>query len=232
MSLQQAKEGYSTQFMWFFHISAGRVNILAPSPPSEKSFAQIVEVMHNHHHPKPSPIVCRYIFNSHSQKEGESLSLYLAELQKLATDCDSGASLQGMLRDRLVYAVKDRRIQKRVAEPGLNFKKGLEMTQAMEAAEKNRWDTFSNEFWTSLCNNRGKEKQPKNAKIVVNKEEDCRLENAECYKCHMRGHILAVCKSRNEDETSGFKGLKMDLSWTELINVMSMLYNEFLCRLG
>ena len=88
-------------------------SLLVPSRPHEKSFAQIVEMMCNHCHPKASPIVCRFTFNSHSQKEGESLSMYMAELRKLATDCDYGESLLEMLRDRIVCGVKDRRILKK-----------------------------------------------------------------------------------------------------------------------
>ena len=113
-------------------------SLLVPSRPHEKSFAQIVETMRNHCHPKASPIVCRFTLNSHSQKEGESLSTYMAELRKLAKDCDYGESLLEMLSDRLVCGVKDRRIQKKLlAEHELTFKKAFETAQAMEAAEKN-----------------------------------------------------------------------------------------------
>ena len=113
-------------------------NLVSPAATTDKSFAQIVELVQNHCHPKPSVIVRRYTFNSRSQKEGESLSTYVAELRKLSNDCDYGESLNEMLRDRLVCGVKDNRIQRRLlAEPELTFTRAMTIAQAMEAAEKN-----------------------------------------------------------------------------------------------
>jgi len=52
-------------------------NLVSPAATTDKSFAQIVELVQIHCHPKPSVIVRRYTFNSRSQKEEESLSTYI-----------------------------------------------------------------------------------------------------------------------------------------------------------
>ena len=43
-----------------------------------------MEIAATHFNPKPSPIVKRFEFNSRSQKEGESIAVFVAELRKIA----------------------------------------------------------------------------------------------------------------------------------------------------
>ena len=87
--------GYPPQCVWCGSIPANSEFAL-PDLPSAKSFTEIVEVMNKHYHPKPSTIVQRYTFNSRSRREGESVSTYVAELRRLATDCEFGDSLNEM----------------------------------------------------------------------------------------------------------------------------------------
>lgn len=58
--------------------------------------------MKEHYKPKPSVIVQRFKFNTRTQQNGESISTFLAELRNISEDCEFGASLEEMLRDRLV----------------------------------------------------------------------------------------------------------------------------------
>jgi len=61
----------------------------------------------------------------------------VAELRRLAEHCDYEATLEDMLRDRLVCGISDGRLQRRLlADPTLNFKKALEMAQAVEMVEQ------------------------------------------------------------------------------------------------
>ena len=55
-------------------------SLLLPAMPNERSFAEIVAVMRNHYHPRPSIIIQRY-------QEGESIAMYMPELKKLSTEC-------------------------------------------------------------------------------------------------------------------------------------------------
>ena len=73
-------------------------------------------------------IVKRFEFNSHTQKEGESIAVYVAELRKIAEYCEYGAMLSDMLRDRLVCGISTKSIQLQQTE--LTFDKALEETKA------------------------------------------------------------------------------------------------------
>ena len=86
---------------------------------------------------KPSAIVQRFKFNTCSQQPGETIAMFLAELKQLTEYCKFGATLDEMLRDRLVCGVQDIRIQRRLlAEPKLTLQRALDLALAIEAAEK------------------------------------------------------------------------------------------------
>ena len=62
---------------------------------------------------------------------------FLAELRHLTEHYEFGATLDQMLRDRLVCGVHDIRIQRRLlAEPELTLKRALDLALAIEAADK------------------------------------------------------------------------------------------------
>ena len=100
-----------------------------------------MQLVQEHHHPKPSAIVQRYHFHSRFRQEGESISTYVSELKKLSEHCNFQDSLNDMLRDRLVCGVNNARLQRRLlAEPDLTFGKAMELALALEAAERNAKD--------------------------------------------------------------------------------------------
>ena len=76
-------------------------SLVAPQKPSTKKFDEIVTLMTNYLKPKPLIIAERYNFHKRNQKEGETVSQYLAELKRLAERCQFGEFLEQALRDRL-----------------------------------------------------------------------------------------------------------------------------------
>ena len=62
-------------------------NLVAPASPKDKSFEEIVEVLKAHFEPKPIVIVERYHFHQREQAPGESVTVYVAELSRLASTC-------------------------------------------------------------------------------------------------------------------------------------------------
>ena len=84
-------------------------NLLAPAKPTEKTFKEIVEAVQAHHPPRPSVMVQRFNFHSHSSQSGESIFAYVAELRKLSEHCKFGDTLNDMLRDRLACGINDQR---------------------------------------------------------------------------------------------------------------------------
>eukprot|EP00731_Ephydatia_muelleri_P000099 Em0001g99a len=113
-------------------------NLVAPEKPADKSFSELVKLVRDHYCPPPSVTVQRYNFNSRTQKEGETVSQFVAELRRLSEHCDFKATLDDMLRDRIVCGVRNSSVQRRLlAESGLTFKKAFELVQSAESAEKN-----------------------------------------------------------------------------------------------
>lgn len=113
-------------------------SLVAPQKPTDKSLTDIITLVKDHHTPPPSAIVQRFRFHSRTQKEGETIADFIADLRKLSEHCDFGETLDHILRDRLVCGIRDVRIQRHLlAEPDLTFKKAYDLSQASETAEKN-----------------------------------------------------------------------------------------------
>ena len=89
-------------------------SLIAPAKPTDKTFGELVSVLTKHYSPKPTEVMQRFRFNSRVRREGESIADYVAELRKLAEFCNYGDSLDKMLRDRLVWGVKDAYTQKKL----------------------------------------------------------------------------------------------------------------------
>jgi hypothetical protein len=116
-------------------------SLLHPHKPTDKSYDEIVKSVKDHHEPQPSEIVQRFNFNTRVQKEGETVSEFIAELRRLSEHCKFEGTLDTMLRDRLVCGITDKRFQQKLlAEKDLTFKKAFDLAQAIEAAERNSKD--------------------------------------------------------------------------------------------
>ena len=188
-------------------------NLVAPGKPADKSFSELVTLVRTHFRPSPSVTVQRYNFNSRSQRDGESVSQFVAELRRLSEHCDFGNTLEDMLRDRLVCGIRDIRVQRRLlAEPGLTFTKAFGLAQSAELAEKNVQDLQQSEGspvhpvhkvepagkpWSGNCSRCGGK----------HKASDCRCKSLDCYKCGKRGHLARVCRSQGG---GGSKGTRSD----------------------
>ena len=91
--------------------------------------------MKDHYTPALSEIVQRFKFNSRSRRPGESVLTYVAELRSIAEYCNFGATLELMLRDRLVCGINNEMTQHLLlAETTLTYKKTLEIATSQETA--------------------------------------------------------------------------------------------------
>ena len=89
-------------------------SLVFPAKPTERTFSEIVELVHDHLLPAPSSIVQRFKFFCRSQQDSESVSQFVAELRKLSEFCEFGDTLDVMLRDRLVCGVRNQKLQQRL----------------------------------------------------------------------------------------------------------------------
>ena len=63
-------------------------DLVAPTKPSEKSFAPAERAVKKHYEPTRIVIAERFYFHRRSQQPGESIAQYMAELLKLAIHCE------------------------------------------------------------------------------------------------------------------------------------------------
>ena len=113
-------------------------NIMTPGKPTDHTFEELVLLVQAHRNSPPSVTVQRFTFNSRLQKDGDTVSQFVAELRRLSEHCAFDISLDDMLQDWLVCGVHETRVQHRLlSEPNLTFKKGFEICQSAEVAETN-----------------------------------------------------------------------------------------------
>ena len=111
-------------------------DLVSPAKPAEKTYAQLTKILADHFSPKPVTIAERFRFQQRTQREGESVSEYLAQLRKLTEHCKFSDYLEQALRDTFVAGVRSAAIQRKLlSQEALTLEKALTIAQGMEAAD-------------------------------------------------------------------------------------------------
>ena len=192
-------------------------SLLAPVKPSEKEYDELVAKLSQHYSPTPSEIVQRFKFHSRFRKPGESVATYVSELHSLAEFCNFGSTLEVMLCDRIVCGISDDAIQRRLlTEPGLTYKKSLEIAQNLEATSQNMRELHSASSSKKEASSEvnkviqaGKPESKPQGKSDTpcyrcgkpgHKSASCRFKEATCHFCGKLGHLKSVCLTRKKTE--------------------------------
>ena len=77
-------------------------NLSAPNKLSQESLNQLMDILKKHFEPKKVVIAARFQFHQRQQQPGETIAMFLAELQRMAVPCEFGNVLSESLRDHLV----------------------------------------------------------------------------------------------------------------------------------
>ena len=102
-----------------------------------KSYAEITEKLRDHFEPEPVIIAERFEFHKRNQLTTENVAAYLAELRRLAARCEFGASLDEVLRDRLVCGLMDESVQKSLLSVrALTLAAAVEKAKSVEAVKR------------------------------------------------------------------------------------------------
>ena len=220
--------------------------------PTEKTFAQLVAVVKEHQYPSPSVILRRYTFFTRRQQPDESISNFVAQLRKLAHHCEFGATLDDMLRDRLVCGYRDRRLKfKLLSDPELTLKIALEAAKADETAERGTKDLSRG---PSLHKLHGQPPRHTRAPLYkpptqtptsgpptqacsrcggAHSPATCKYKDSTCHYCQKKGHLASVCrkKARDQKGKTGRKGaskthqLQADASDSEDAETYPLFYS-------
>ena len=142
-----------------------------PQPLTELDLPQIVDLMKEHYKKDTIEIAEHFKFFKRVQLEQETLTNYLAELRKLAENCNFGGYLDTALRDQLVCRLKDRKIQRELlCIPNLTLAMTSERARAAEAAIR--------------------ETQQLNPAVTTHQLSH---HGSQCHRCGKQGHTGATC---------------------------------------
>ena len=87
-------------------------DLLAPEKPQDKLLSVLFKKLKEHYEPKLLVIAERFYFHIRGQGANKTIAEYIAELWRLATNCEFGEYLNDALRDRLVCGLRNMGIQK------------------------------------------------------------------------------------------------------------------------
>ena len=165
-------------------------------------------------------------FNKRDQLPGETVEQYIMELYKLVEYCSYGELKDEMIRDRLVVGILDSALSQRLQlDATLTLEKAKKLVRQREAVgEQNqllretepstrpstsvdelqprRYDrrrpqqrnsgprrvTFTPQTQSKTCQRCGKGQHSR---------EECPAKDAECHRCHKKGHFNAMCRTKN-----------------------------------
>ena len=192
------------------------LDLLSPTKPTDKSFAELVILVKEHQQPAPSLIVQRYTFNTRVQQPGESISAFVAQLWKNAGNCLYGETLEDMLRDRLVCGCRDTRLQRKLlADPGLTFEKAMTIAESNETAERGAKDLSGGAVHQLRSNQRPRPQplkprqptpqppmQPCSRCGAFHSPSTCKFKTATCHYCKKIGHLASVYRKKARDQGS------------------------------
>ncbi|XP_070381275.1 uncharacterized protein [Dermacentor albipictus] len=179
--------------------------LLAPRRPSDVPLTESLQLLTNHYAPKPSAIVQRYHFHCRTQRDGEAVKDFVAELRKLADPCAFGGELENNLRDRIVHGIRDEAMRRRLLEESeLTLDRAVKIITSMEAAVSGA------KIMTGQADGVAINRVSRAGEVVGDcyrcggrhHERSCRFRNLRCFCCQKRGHAAKKCTSRQEPGTS------------------------------
>lgn len=193
-------------------------SLTAPDAPSSCEFDDLLKLLGDHLAPQPSVIGERAKFYKRSQRSGESIAEFVAELRSLVQSCEFGSFLDEALRDCFVCGLLREDIQRVLftEDKKLTFQKAVDRALAMETATKNAAFTHNSVPMASEVNKVRSEKQSGMSRSCFrcgspnHSSEACPHIGDTCYNCNHKGHIQRACrKGKKARETKPRKRVKM-----------------------
>ena len=189
-------------------------SLLSPTKPNEKTFEELAT---KHYTPKPSEVVQFPVLLQNKAAD------FVAELRRLAEDCNFENALERMLRDRIVCGINDDAIQKKLLGEGkLTCKRAVELAHGTEAANKHHSEMKtpckSEPVQTVIPRAAGRDTEPTNPKsnacyhcgVPGHKPFECRFKDKTCHFCKKKGRIAKVCRSKlKPTQTAKYKSKRV-----------------------
>ena len=175
--------------------------------PSDKTYAQLCDLMKDHYQPKTIEVAETFKFHRCHQQEGEAINSFSACLRGLASTCNFGTFLARALRDQFVSGIKSREIQKKLLESNKTFDECIAAANADEMASRETFSIMSPEIEVKyVCTKKGNKASWKSQKSTGkpqpyscyscrktdHKRDECKFRNATCHACKRKGLLLVI----------------------------------------
>ena len=212
-------------------------SLVAPEKPAAKGFDAIVKLIQDQYQPTPSVIVQRFKFKSRTPRSGESIATFVAKLWKLAERFKFQATLDDMLRDRLVCGVTDGYLQHHLlTKPELTLKDTIKIAIAQETAENGaqqlqqqqrpQLSTLHKVGQTNKQSHRPPTKETLCYRCGGNNHgpSECQFKDAECHSFKKKGHLARVCckfthgrtpQPQSKDQISAGSSIEPLIKWKQ-----------------
>jgi len=104
---------------------------------SSKSLKELQALIKSHFKPTPKAIAERFKFTGRKQRQGESVTQFLAALRELAVNCKFTTDLSIRLRDQFIFGVSSERMQRALfaKDDNVKLEEVLQLCAAMETAD-------------------------------------------------------------------------------------------------
>lgn len=196
-------------------------SLVSPQRPVDLSFDEITARLKSHLTPRRLIVAERFKFHQRTQKDGEAIATFAAELRRLASTCNFGEFLSEALRDQLVCGIRSSSTQRKLLSEERSFDQAMQMALADEVADSEakqiapKHDSTSNTVPVDVVHkyqSRVEKKFPEhqrndNAVNATRKrcyrcngnhtQQQCRFKDATCHFCQKRGHIAEACRKKN-----------------------------------
>ena len=157
----------------------------------------LIRKFREHCNPQKHVMVERHIFNSRTQKSGESAEAFISDLRKLASTCEYGALTNDLIRDRLLCGCNNEEVKTQMLKEGdLPLERALEILVIDELATQRKTQLGGKEEvhavrpknWNkqkSSCLNCG----GSHPRIP----QKCPAFGKQCHTCHTMNHFAKCC---------------------------------------
>ena len=175
---------------------------VAPAKPKDKTLEVLIQTLTTHFDPKPIVIAERFHFYKRVQRQGESLSDFVADLRRLTTNCNFGTFLEEAIRDCFVCGLYNDSTQQHLKD--LTLKSAVETAINWESAQKTSSNMKQSKSQAAAVTpSEGGVKAIKTACYRCGRTghtpHQCKFKEATCDNCGKKGHIRPVCRSKRED---------------------------------
>ena len=155
-----------------------------------------MDILKRDFEPKPLVIAERFRFHRRGQSPGESVANFVAELRRLATNCEFGTHLDEALRDRFVCGLSSEASQKRLlTKEGLTFSKAVDIALRMEAAASNAQQLQMT--GSSLAGQQNPDGHFQVHQVASIRNSPAASADSTCYRCGMVGHLPSKCRHKD-----------------------------------